>query len=66
MKCLVYSHLKNKNLYGFRVSNLTIKVPKEKLFDSDSEFLTDKYGHRYKRCFSLEEFCPGYFLFTQI
>lgn len=65
-KTLVYSFLDNREIFALRQSNQTLLVPfSQKIADSDKAILTDKYGHRYSRDISLEQF-SSHMVFTMI
>ena len=65
-KALVYSFLDKRDLFALRQDNQTLLVPfSRKIADSDRAILTDKYGHRYARNLSLEQFSP-HMVFTLI
>ena len=65
-KALVYSFLDKKEVFALRQSNQTLLVPfSRKIADSDKAMLTDKYGHRYSRDLSLEQF-SSHMVFTMI
>ena len=58
-KTLVYSFLDKREIFALRQSNQSLLVPfSRKIIDSDKAILTDKYGHRYSRDISLEQFSP--------
>ena len=65
-KTLVYSFLDKREIFVLRQSNQTLLVPfSRKIADSDKAMLTDKYGHRYSRDISLEQFSSN-MVFTMI
>ncbi len=65
-KTLVYSFLDKREIFVQRQSNQTLLVPfSRKIADSDKAMLTDKYGHRYSRDISLEQFSSN-MVFTMI
>ena len=65
-KTLVYSFLDKSEIFALRQSNQTLLVPfSRKIADSDRAMLTDKYGHRYSRDISLEQFSSN-MVFTMI
>ena len=65
-KTLVYSFLDKREIFALRQSNQTLLVPfSQKITDSDKAMLTDKYGHRYSRDISLEQFSSN-MVFTMI
>ncbi len=65
-KTLVYSFLDKRDVFALRQSNQTLLVPfSRKIANSDKAILTDKYGYRYSRNFSLEQFSP-HMVFTMI
>ena len=65
-KTLVYSFLDKRDVFALRQNNQTLLIPfSRKIADSDKAILTDKYGHRYSRNFSLEQFSP-HMVFTII
>ena len=65
-KALVYSFLDKKEIFALRQSNQTLLVPfSRNIADADRAMLTDKYGHRYARNLSLEQFSP-HMVFTII
>ena len=65
-KTLVYSFLDKREIFALRQSNQTLLVPfSRKIADSDKAMLTDKYGHRYSRDISLEQFSSN-MVFTMI
>ena len=65
-KTLVYSFLDKRDIFALRQSNQTLLVPFSRgIADSDKAMLTDKYGHRYSRDTSLEQF-SSHMVFTII
>ena len=65
-KTLVYSFLDKREIFALRQNNQTLLVPfSQKITDSDKAMLTDKYGHRYSRDISLEQF-SSHMVFTMI
>lgn len=65
-KALVYSFLDKRDVFALRQNNQTLLIPfSRKIANSDKAILTDKYGHRYSRNFSLEQFSP-HMVFTMI
>ena len=65
-KILVYSFLDKRDVFALRQSNQTLLIPfSRKIADSDRAILTDKYGHRYSRDISLEQF-SSHMVFTMI
>ena len=65
-KTLVYSFLDKRDIFALRQSNQTLLVPfSRKIADSDKAMLTDKYGNRYSRDTSLEQF-SSHMVFTII
>lgn len=63
---LVHSFLDKRDVFALRQNNQTLLIPfSRKIADSDKAILTDKYGHRYSRNFSLEQFSP-HMVFTII
>ena len=65
-KTLVYSFLDKRDVFALRQNNQTLLIPfSRKIADSDKAILTDKYGHRYSRNLSLEQFSP-HMVFTII
>ena len=65
-KTLVHSFLDKREIFALRQSNQTLLVPlSRKIADSDKAMLTDKYGRRYSRDISLEQFSL-HMVFTMI
>lgn len=63
---LVYSFLDKRDVFALRQNNQTLLIPfSRKIADSDRAILTDKYGHRYSRDISLEQF-SSHMVFTMI
>ena len=65
-KTLVRSFLDKRDIFALRQSNQTLLVSfSRKIADSDKAMLTDKYGNRYSRDTSLEQF-SSHMVFTII
>ena len=65
-KTLVYSILDKRDIFALRQSNQTLLVPFSRgIVDSDRARLEDKYGNRYFRDTTYEQFSP-HMIFTLI
>lgn len=64
----VYSLTDKKYVTAIRQSNQTLIVSPivSMINDTDQSMMEDKYGHRYARDISLEQFSNGFFVYKMI